>query len=333
MPVPSHDEVVELSARWYRSYLEYQKTMGELGPLARSALDALIETIDTALQRRTQVRAGEIPFSKTSMSGLPEADWMRFLNDFTLGFGSDQAPVIVVGTEEAYEAGSENLAGWNCCCAVLWLCGSRQDVLAKVAGREFASRPGEGRRPYHLHANDYHHVELGRGRHTWECVAQVVAGDAAPRSLLDGSGAQSLGDLCYQVEVSAYPAQSSIAGRSPTPDRYRFLRKLIASLSPQARVLIFHGRAGDPRWGWRRALGRVFLSADEDGAPGLRQAPETEDPLLYSEDDAGRTVLFTHALSGPIRTEYLEAVAERVRAAIGSGGPRDLGKHAARATE
>jgi hypothetical protein len=177
----SHTEIVELSARWYRAYLDYQRTMGELGAKAATALDALVDTLDLALSKRSELRASDIPFSRDLMSDLPERDWMRFLNDFTLGTGSDRAPVIAVGTEEAYEAGSENLAEWMCSCAVLWLCNSNPDVLVKVGG---AARGDGSQRPYHVHPNDFLHVELGRGRHTWKCLAQVVAKDASPRSLL-----------------------------------------------------------------------------------------------------------------------------------------------------
>ena len=312
----THDEVVELSARSYRAYLDYQRTMGNLGSKATEALEDLVDSLELAMRRRTQLIAADMPFSRDKMSGLPEQDWMRFLNDFTLGFGSEQAQVIAVGTEEAYEAGSENLAEWNCGSAILWLCGSKQDVLGKLGGADRKSAGSERRRPYHIHPNDYDHVETGQGRHTWEGLAQVVAGGAEARSLLDGTASPSLGDLCYLAEISAFPAKSSTGGRSPTADRHRFLRKLIESLSRSARVLLFYGAAGDPHWGWRDDLAGVFLGAGDDG-DGLEQAPEIAETLLHREDSNGRTVLFTRALSGAISNVYLDAIATRVDAALG----------------
>jgi hypothetical protein len=127
--------------------------------------------------------------------------------------------------------------------------------------------------------------------------------------------------------VSAFPAQSSIAGRSPTADRHRFLRRLIEGLRTDGRALIFHGRASDPHWGWRDDLARVFLDVPEHGALELTQAPETREPLLLSQDAHGRIVLFTRALSGTVRNEYLECVQRRVHAANGTRRVADERNH------
>jgi len=56
-----------------------------------------------------------------------------------------------------------------------------------------------------------------------------------------------LGDLVYQVELSAHPATEMACGRRPTRERVEYLTGLIAALS-HAQVLLFHGKASDLRW-------------------------------------------------------------------------------------
>jgi len=52
-----------------------------------------------------------------------------------------------------------------------------------------------------------------------------------------------LGDLCYQIDLSAYPSQQGALGRHPTPTRMHFLESVMTAFAATARTLIFHGRA------------------------------------------------------------------------------------------
>ena len=51
------------------------------------------------------------------------------VNQWCLGWGRDSAPIVSMGTEEAYPAKAIDLGQWNCCCSVIWATGGRQDIV------------------------------------------------------------------------------------------------------------------------------------------------------------------------------------------------------------
>src|SRR5207253_461170 len=136
----------------------------------------------------------------------------------------------------------------------------------------------EGRREFHLHANDYYLVHqrhwdperarwIRPGRHTWKLIAEAIAGRGKWPPLLEQNRG-TLGESVYQIEVSAYPARLAIEGRPSGQQRYDFLAKALRVMRGTAKVLLFHGRPNDPGWGRRDSLSGIFLN---------RSAPASSD--------------------------------------------------------
>jgi hypothetical protein len=172
----------------------------------------------------------------------------------------------------------------------------------------------EGRREFHLHANDYYMVHRHRGRHTWKLLAQAIAGRGNWLALLD-QNVGTLGNLAYQIEVSAFPAKLTVNGRGSTEARHAFLSTVLATIAGSAKVLLFHGRANDPEWGGRDSLAGAFLGTNPPATRDWTRLDFDGQPLLYIRH-AGRLVLLTRALNGNVRNRLIDELHELISPTI-----------------
>jgi hypothetical protein len=90
-----------------------------------------MQSLAAALELREKVSPADISFTADLLGEVDSETLTQLVNQWTLGWGSDAAKVLVMGTEEAYSLGP-SLAFWNCCCSILWLCGSNPEVLQRI---------------------------------------------------------------------------------------------------------------------------------------------------------------------------------------------------------
>jgi hypothetical protein len=235
-----------------------------------------------------------------------------------------------MGTEEAYSIKKpQDLAQWNCGCSLIWATGGSTDVVdaldARTANPLFGCPPGPAsdwsrRREFQVHANDYVRVQLPRwddekrrcrraGRSTWKLAAEVLAGRGQWASLLEPyTGA--LGNLCYQIEVSAFPAERAAEGTKQTPERLEFLRSLLAMPRPSARVLLLHGRPGLPEWGGRDQLSQTFLGLPTgdniDWKKDSYRPSAGAVQSIWFASHTDRLVILTRALNGNVLAKVVD---------------------------
>ncbi len=322
-----HLDVIEYSARHYLEHLVKQRYDGALPSRLTAPADHLISTLRAALEKRQALSVEDVAFTAGDLTGVTANGAEHLINDWCLGFGDDGAKLLVMGTEEAYSAEHpEDLALWNCCGAVVWLSGGNRAVIERIDHRYasyglVAGQP-DNRRPFHIHSNDYFLVEQGRridgetrraGRHTWVLLAQVLAGPNGDRMVYLGQGTGDLGNCAYQIEISAYPATKRSWGHEPTVARTEFLKRLAAEFRNTASVLLFHGHSKSPEWGGRDEIARGFLGLRPDERLELEPSPRFGSQQFFSMPRHGRTVLFTWALNGALRNDYLAAISELVR--------------------
>ena len=144
-----HPEAVELAARGYLDQLAaVGKETNPDGRLGRAVM-RLIRTLEAALVRRSDLTPDEFPFTRADLVGLEDWQQLAVLDQQSLGVGNDGAPVIFMGTEEAYEVGDGGDLAIGCALTALWLCGSRSDVLQRI-DPTVTSRSVDPR-PYHRH--------------------------------------------------------------------------------------------------------------------------------------------------------------------------------------
>lgn len=301
----SHPELIERALRGYlRQLRELGAELRPRGSLGRIVAEA-ISMHELALERRDALRASEIPLVSEQLAGLSEWQKLAILDQCAVGYGRDDARILVMGTEEAYEAAEGSDLAIACSMSVLWLTGSRADILERIDPRT-ANKARPGARPFHLHPNDYYRVQDSRGRSTWGCLARVFrpSNAASLLALPPAPTPVSLGDLCYQIDVSAYPSKRAVGGRKPTPQRTQFLCELVEGFD-QARLLLFHGGPWDEP---RQQIASAFLgcAVDLEVREGARR-------WMAWQKTPRRAVLHTYALSGQIRYEYLDAVNAKIR--------------------
>lgn len=232
------------------------------------------------------------------MSQVPLQDADHFVNHYQLGYGRDDAPVLSIGTEHAYQLLVRNPDGTHkdvglreitieSACSLYWLTGSRPDVVLKVGAcpEWHWRRPFDETWPYHVYTAVYHRVGGGG---TWSTIGRGVlqAGDA---------WRLALGDRCYQIELSAYPAVRATGGRAPTAERLRFLKEVLGSLRKTARVAIFHGTPKFATTDPRPELAEVFL--DVASLPTATVRSDDHGVGLRVYDSATRRVIFATALN------------------------------------
>src|SRR5450759_1774295 len=135
-----YSSAIEESARLYIGHLRSELSKGVWADAASTAAGQLILSIEAALEERESLKPASIEFTRESMLQVTPADSVGFVNQYTLGWGRDDAPIIVMGTEEAYTADPQELALWNCGCAIIWLSRGRGDVVIRLDGRAHSSR-------------------------------------------------------------------------------------------------------------------------------------------------------------------------------------------------
>jgi hypothetical protein len=293
-----------------------------LAPETRRSASLLAETLEAALESRSSLQPGDVRFGTPSLDQVPAAERLLFVNQFALGVGSDQAPIVAMGTEPAERIDHPEELAFHCLYPVLILCGSRMDVLRRIgrgsAWEQTLRRPWDApRRPYHLNPDDLLEVAR-RGGHTWSVLAKVVVPEeGAWRTLL---GAQSLGpglgEHVYQIDRSALPARRQEAGLPPGPERVAFMTEVvIPALRPHASVLLLHGFGGGLWRHWQPrdyAIIAAFLGLPAGQSFELNWDRVGRESLGWMEND-GRLAVFARALSGRISGAYVVAVRRLVR--------------------
>jgi len=286
---------------------------------AAIAAAKLIRSIEAALEKRESLTPTSVEFDRESMADVAASETVWFVNEYTLGWGRDDAPVIVMGTEEAYATDPTELALWNCGCAIIWLSAGRRDIVEHLDSRTRRSR-SDGLAP---RCFNVHYADWGRppqSKHTWGCLAKVLSGDPHSGGWRDyftpqvpgGPVHRGMGDVCYQVEVSAYPAKRALSGKFETHARAEFLSEFVEQVRVTAKVLLFHG---GPYEGTVRArLVEVFLGKPFPQLPLVASQPRRR---LWRAEHAGRVVLHTNALSRPnVDDDYLAMVANYIKEVV-----------------
>ncbi len=303
----AHPEVVESAAQGYLSQLRLVSAEARREGRLGSAVASLIETLELALSRRHELAAAEVSFSRADLSGMDAWQLLAVLDQHGLGLGTDDAPIIFMGTEEAYDLAEGGDLALACALSVLWLCGSRPDVLDTIDPTVLTSARSPNPRQYHIHPNDYYRVDLSGGRGTWECIARVLRPDDPNSLLVAPSGENrgpSLGDLCYQIDVSAFPSKSATGGQLPHATRSTFLAHLVAAFR-SASALVFHGGPSDEA---RRQIASSFLGRSVDWTSST-----TKREWMAWDVESGRAVIHTYALNGRVRYSYLDQVRAKIQ--------------------
>jgi hypothetical protein len=337
MIYPAYVEAVRLSAAGYRRDLSTKLNRGAF-PRVGTAVGRLIELLE-AVEQGLEPDAAPLGFSASDLVSASEDEAEALINQWCLGWGRDDAELIVMGTEEAYSIKKpQDLAQWNCGCSLIWATGGRSDVVdaldMRTANPLFGCPPApvsdwSRRREFHVHANDYVRVHMPRwddekrrcrraGRSTWKLVAQVLAGNGPSSSLLQPYTG-SLGNLAYQVEVTAFPAERATEGTKQTPERLEFLESLLTTLRRSARVLLFHGRPERPEWGHRDQLSQAFLGLPAGKATdwkkeSYRAGGGAAQSIWFASYDS-QLVILTRALNGNVLAKVVDRLHELVNAA------------------
>jgi hypothetical protein len=309
---PVHPTIVTLSAESYLTQLRG----ATLSPNGLVALKSLEESVAACAAWGSEVLTEAVTFSWDVMSRVPLQDADGFTNHYQLGCGRDDAPVISVGTEHAYQLLVRNPDGTyrdvglreitiESACALYWLTGSRPDVTLKLNDCPEWNwrRPFSSTWPYHIYTAEYHRVSGGG---TWATIGRGVlqAGDTWRRAL---------GNRCYQIELSAYPASQAARGRPPTEERVRFLTEVLSTLRNTARVAIFHGTPKFTERDPRLELAEVFLGVATLPSATVRSHEHEEGLRIY--DGGDRRVIFARALNRRNRyvsAEYLASIARLI---------------------
>ncbi len=350
-PAPAtHLDVVRAATEAYVADL--QAALKGIRPQGQSAVRDLVNSLEAVLAKGTALTPNDVPFGVDVLAAADlhehETDLLR--NQFTVGSGASDAPVIAMGTEEGYDPAGKglDLALWNCTNGLLWLSGSPLPVVHRLARRipEAARRADidlekatslrvwakaesviDDRWPCHRYPIRWAQL-LGAvrgGRSTWGILAQIL-----------GVSLDELDDHCYQVERSVAPALNAAHGQPPDERRVEFLVRLLASMNKTSRVLLVHGkvrwrgRVVGPEDGWGLAnirLTSAFLGIDHlDGGEEYKIGRQR----VRTFRNGGRTALWMWAPGARPSSEYLskvkDLVSESLRRSVpvGPGSPDRL---------
>lgn len=294
------------AARRYGVRLRWLKRKPGASLQLRQVIDKLISSLDAAIRLENRLTPDDIPFTSSLVTPLLESgEWQELVNPFSVGYGREDAPLVVMGTEEAYDP-KRDLGLWNCAGAVVTLSGSSLPILRKLAfgapeETVAAFERDRGHGPYHVYPAEY--MRDGKKASAASTRLSSVWFNLAG-SL--GTTVELLGDACYQIERSALPATAAGQGLPPDPDRVTWLADTLP-LMP-APVLLLHGSVGPPdevgSW-WGRANNRVtcaFLGASTL-PPAARGRTPSEHPVVFSSGH--RKAIWATSLSG--RNRYLDA--------------------------
>lgn len=302
MTPPFHRAVVLEAVARYELYLENLAVRQPHMTIVRPILEAL----RTARRDGPRMQASGIGFDTGALERLSATDRRRLLNQFALGLGRDDAPVVVMGTEQAFElderADLVNFCLENIASHIVWLAHGDSSVVSALSQNQVVSSVD---RPFHIHPND--HYQEGGG-HTWGRLARVLGDDGAHEPAAE----PGLGHFCYQLDASAYPSQRADAGLPPTNTRMDFLvTSALPSLATTARVLILHGSSIDGDH--RDRLARAFLGLPGGNSIAWRgHLAQPGRPLAFFDHNA-RRVIATRALANQgVTLDFLRTLRELV---------------------
>ncbi len=306
MSKAKYPKLVGESLRRYSQFLRQLAANSDNVELCRVA-SLLAETVDLAMEKGEQLGPDDLMFSVTDLRTLDLDAREALLNQYALGFGRDDAPIVVMGTEHAYELDHEdelvNFCLESCCGAVMWACGGSGELVRRLSGGDV-----DIERPFHIHPNDYFQE---RGAHTWVRLARVVGRGGEERI-----GAEpGLGDLCYQIDLSAHPKQRNSDSVPPTQERLEFLVQAMHALRGTSRVLLFHGKANDngPWAAARDLLARAFTALPASEPFRWVDLSEPNRPLQYADVGACRIIVTRALANAGVTLEFLEQLAALVR--------------------
>jgi hypothetical protein len=324
-----YPQVTEWSLRRYQESLREKRAL--VGAEGQDAMDRLIRTIDAAMDHPDRLGPDEVGFGVTSLDQVPPSEFPAFINEYTLGVGWDGAPVVVMGTEPAERPDVAEDMAWHAVYSVLVAANSRPEVLDRIVdGSSWqASKKGSwsstDKRPYHLQANDFIHVESRGGSPTWKVVAQVLTPGSADnwRELLETrKGALGLGDYAYQIDRSALPAMTSNKGAPPSETRVAFLVEVLRLLRQNANVLLLHGFGGSRQWPvwWNQdtQLIAAFLDIESPSDIKLDWRYVAGRNSIGTLSHGGRKVIHSRALSNRVTPAYVEVVRSEVQSGSGA---------------
>lgn len=315
-----YPELVDESISLYVAHLE--RTHESLSPGGNFATRCLIDTLEAARLKGQRMDPTEATATWRQMAAASVDDAGVLLNQWQLGYGRDDAPVISIGTEHAYElrpldrhkrpmdVGLAEIT-IECLVAAIWLCNSRPDVLTRMLSAPWWNWQADfsEARPYHVYTADYYRTAP---RATWPTLGRdVLRGGPDWRTVL--------GQRCYQIELSGYPALQSLGGREPSRARIDFLRKLVSTMRDTARVLILHGTPKFTEHDPRLAVGASFLGVDVLGQ-ATGEGTDSKERRWETYDRNGLRVILSRALSGTnVSSEYLALIARLVADAVPAG--------------
>jgi len=176
---PAYPDLVLMSAQNYADALREDRH--RFSDVGRAACDRLVMTIEAGIERRAELRPGDMAFNARSLDGITAEDRVKFVNQFVLGTGWDGAPILVMGTEAAedYKAGNAEELAFHCLYVVLQLAGGSIAILqAMAAGSTWGTKVADWtlpRRRYDFEPNDLLQLNMGRPR-TWRILAEVASG-------------------------------------------------------------------------------------------------------------------------------------------------------------
>jgi hypothetical protein len=282
-------DVLDLSASNYIADLK-ALIKSDRSPPCRDVATVLLKVVETALRDRAGLRAAAIPELRPLLDRVPVEERPFLINQSSLGLGRQDADLLIVGQEHAYDlTDTANLALEGCGLTVLWLCGGRSDVAVRFSA---ANRP----RPFTVYPNDYY-PNRSPG-HTWHHVSK----------LLGVQNSWDFGERAHLIEISAHPSRSQPGGQPPTRRRMDFLGSMLRRST--VRTVVFHGTA---RRQEQLELAARRLGIAEAAPNMLRTVPSLTGKRatkIEGQQVGGVQVLFCKMLSGNARpsTRFIDTL-------------------------
>ncbi len=176
----------------------------------RQALESLITSIEAGLRAGAALSKVKAQFSWGLMAAVPREDAPIFIGQSQLGWGSDRARLIAVGSEQNYsltDALGLGAITLDCASQIIWLCNSNPEVMAELGEgpawqSKFTATAQADLGPYHVYTSRYH---KSSARGTWQHLGRQILGG-------ESDWQRVLGDGCYQVELKGDPARRADQG-------------------------------------------------------------------------------------------------------------------------
>jgi hypothetical protein len=306
-----HDDLVDECCAGYM--VDLAQLQNHRDPIVRRVAGEIRQTYLVARTKRLDLEATDIRIDPSVIGKVLRDHRALFLNQRTLGLGRDDAPIVVLGAEHAYDLESNaelvNLCMESIGSGILWSCGGRADVSRALSGNAVCMR-----RPFHIHPNDHYCEGV---KHTWERLATAFGEPSAH----EPGEVPGLGMRCYQIELSAHPSRQSAGSQPPSRKRVDFLRRVMDRMRETARILLIHGsRTSSAHESARFEAARAFL--------GVSCERQLRTPHFYSArgapisvaDAGGRRVIRTRALAGRGSTDAFLTRLGRLIAEVLSAG-------------